>query len=1533
MSEGSIFDEEDRGGGRGRTSPTTSSRSRTPGPVVNRSDPLRPPTRRDPAGSESADLSGLEDALKKMLRDNSGASLVERSLAEASLKEIDEGKTPGWVPDGKLRGNGFGVFDAIGLIPQALQATVQWRLDEEAKVLDTIQEREERTGVVWDPEGPLGDREITPEGEGYKRDGYSIYNYVKLPDWLVPDSKEQMVGSNPIRGRDLAPSIGGDLKVPLLGWNFPDVDSIIGLGIDVFGDPLNGLGKGGVALFGETSDLTIKVARQSKDTNSGLILQQFEKLNLEAQVAMSDSLPNILKAVREGNVSRAVRVARAGTGGFTINDLRSLGVQTNLTYYGKEIAGTESAAAFFGRFAMGVRRPTPGRKASGKASRSGEALARKMEGLKASSVEKYRTDMLSGGVLRGADGSMGTALPRSEWETFTTTQLNREAGNRVNGALMNEMADAARAYIDGTVLAKKIDSVPIDPNLKGKALLRAERKAVESNIPTISDEVINKLRNAGDLTTPENTTTLSGVYDYIGRYLVDKDMLVADMTPTTMKGFVNDETIPIATRMMTGPVVRALKAYDLSAMTKTKIADGVVSHSVNDLVGKGSDGVISRGAGTLRQMLGNVAILQVAESVLVTGRLQLGDALFNAADNMHAVIKNLGLDTAEDYLLKAGSRAFATADEAAIAREEVLDVIRSTKTPGGYDMPVAALQQLARTGSTLNLVENATATRVALAKTAEFYRQSWRSLEKFFDEIAKVGTDLNPKQGGRAFIYVNKQGTEAARRAVTQDPRTVLAKVRALVRNGWHNPDITNSDEVFSMFSSYDRAFLTGVNKKYPDMIREELSELSGWLREVEETASRHQTIDDTLGAGTEAAEFSKAIDTWYQDHTLTVRLFGPEAIDALNGQVVDGVMQPFKSRAAAQAVADRVIDFRVNVHGLPDQFGGMKLSKEGRKAYDDVEGALRGDFDVSELGTENFWVGQMLDSSDFLNRLGRADAGNDSLQMVVDFLSKGNRIFKSQATQQPGFFFRNFGGAAIMNYYRGGVVTEGAGGYRDWSEIWDTVRKAVGDEARNNRAPRTSRFWEEIGGRKSTYAGKEDLEMAQKIAYSGQIQSGGATGDPLDFLYDLDEATMGNKFVRGATQFTDRMGARNEATTVGLQRRMAERNISPQRVGDGTFNRTRYSRYDPEGLSSSARETTETYMRGAQMWSAMKKDGYGLNAALERVASTHFDYWDFTNAGKLAEIFMPFYLFRARMTAASVEMATSTPSMLTHIARLDRAMQEDRVTNPDKPYTIGAGMWRGMSMGIDVSDPRVTGLALPGSILNVFRNRETIGGFTREQVVGAFNPLLGFAYDTVTGGRTEFGELRLDGEEQMELIEGKPGFTPYLLRLAGVGDAAVSVLTEAIGAGERHPIMSMLERTGHFGEMGGELWGTDTGMKVISDMLPLLGQLEGATRLIPGLKGKWTKTEGGLTEAEWNLKVERQAWNSWASWFGFPVEFYSPDQEAGLIRSAQITLDRRNARNKEAWTMREALEKASFQEDAVETHSQRMMLNASFGD
>jgi hypothetical protein len=1487
-----------------------------------------------------------------MLRDDSGASMGERGLAEASLGQIAEGKTPGWVPKGKLKGNGFGLLDASALIPQVIQAMMQSTKDDYDRAHDVAQERELEEGVFGLPEGAttFGDREMTPEGEGYKRDGYSFLNYVNLPegiDGLLPESQRELVGTHPIRGRDLAPSFGGDWKVPIVGWNFPDSDSIIGLFLDSFGDPLNGLGKGGVVLKGldlgagaaaltraEARRVSIKVARQSKGTNAELIVQNWGTLAHDARLAMNDSLPNILKAVREGNVSRAVRVARAGDGGFTITDLRSLGVQTNLTHYGREIAGTESAVNFLGRFALGIRMTKAEREAASTVPRASEALARKMEGLKASAVEKFRTDMLSGGVLRGADGKRGTAAPRSEWETFTTTQLNREAGNRANGALMQEMADVARSYIDGTSLARKVDAVPIDPSLKGRALERAERKAADSNIPRISDEVISALRSGdGEL---KDSVTITGVYDAIGTYTESAGMLVADMTPTTMRGLMNDESVPLGTRMLVGPVVLALKAFDLAAMTDTKIADGVGSHTVDQLVGPG--GVIARGSGTIRQMLNNVAVLQVAESILTTGRLQLGAALFNAADNADAVIRSLGLDTAEDYLLKAGHRSFSSPAEAAAARDEVLDLINSTKSPGGYVIPIAYQQQLARAGSTNNLLENSVADAVSLARTTTVMRSHWDALELFFDEIHRVGTELRPKPGGRAFTNTNKQyGEQAikdARKALTQDPRTVLAKVRKLIRNGWHNPDIVNPDKTFPMFSEYDRAFLAVVSNKYPRMIGDELSELSGWLRDVENAASRFKSFDETLGK--ESAEFSKAIDTWYHQHTLTVRMFGPEAVDALNGQIVDGVLKPFESLAHAQIVADRVIDINVNVHGLTDRFGAKVLSPEARTAYGNIEGALRGKdeaFDFLADGVvDNHWAGAMLDSSEFLNSLGRADAGNDSLQSVIDYLSKYNRVFKSQGTSAPGFFFRNFGGAAIMNYYRGNVVVGGEGGYRDFGEVWDTMRKALRDESQHGLAPRTSRYWEEIGGRKSAYAGPEDLGIAQKVAYSGQIQSGGATGDPLDFAFELDEATIRHQAFRSIAQFTDRYGARNEAATVGLQRRLAEQNFSPRRVGDGTFNRTRYSRYDVDGLSSSARETTETYMRGAQMWSAMKKDGYGLNAALERVASTHFDYWDFANGGKVADIFMPFLLFKARMTAASVDMATQTPGMLTHIARLDRAMQEDRVVDPDRPYTIGAGIWRGMGMGLDVSDPRVTGLSLPSSVWNVYRGDETIGGFTRKEVVASFNPLLGFAYDTITGGRTEFGRLTPDGLEEMELIEGKPGFTPHLLRAAGVADGAISVLTEALGAGERHPLLSALERTGHFGVRGGELWGTDTGMAVIGDILPILGQMERLARQLPWFKGRWNP-DGDMTEAEWDLKVQRQAYNSLAAWTGFQFEFYSPDQEAGLIRSAEIKLELRNRQNQEAWTMREAMNDAEFQEEVMKAHKAKLELDAALGD
>ena len=1261
-------------------------------------------------------------------------------------------------------------------------------------------------------------------------------------------------------------------------------------------------------------DTGMALARAPKTVNIPKAVANFNLLPSAQKAGAEDWFPNVLKALQEGNVNRAVNRAMKGDSGFTLNNLESVGIQTRLTLGGREIPGTRRAVSVLGNFAAGKRT-----NAFARAERAFyhdipgqtvEKAGRAMENMHASGINQLLTRKMdqggqimfdsAGKPLQDAAGNVRSYPSPTAWELYDAERLFREAGVRATGDLMAEGSDAIRHTIrdsDMILLSKQYMALPKDAT---KAEIdKAVREAGDDIAVDLAARIQKQEIVTGEVKFEDSK--IASTVDALIAYTEKQGLTVADLTPGSLLPFTNDVSIAVGDRLMAGAIVWGLKKLDATSLEalpgEATHLDykGRPSHTIRQLIGP--NGSVSDRSSTLREFYNHTAIIETTDAAMQTGRGQLSENLFRATANPHAALASMGFDGTVDHLNLAG-RNIAPEDLLENLKE-TQELIRGTKTPAGTAMPLAFIQVLARAGDFAPVLKGDMAAGTHLIRANNLVRITKLGLDQL--EALEVFTTELGVGGGKAFLNANKkfnqQGVKDADELMSGGaggwkalpkspgenkrwkPATVEAKrleifvrtqVTARIRNGWFNPEHGSKPNAFAMFSNSDRAFLTQVNATYPEMISEELGILRGWLNEWTESADRFKLYDRNMSP--EEAELAKNVDLWAAEATLTVRLFGGEAVDALNATVTDGVMKAL-TREEADLTAGLIMAGRRKRTGVGDFFGELRQTSKGLTAYRGIkDGSYRAEAVFNSKNTETVLAGVLLEASDFLNGLGKLRVGE--LQGAVDYMVRQRRMFSGGASATPGFSGRNAKGGLIMNWLRG-VRPET---YNQYVEHSGVARRAKAEEntfALGLGANGSSPIWEEI-------TDETQRKVVQSIAYSGRTTAGSASGDMMDFQFELDEAALrlrmgktetsrAGRAQASVTRTLDRIGARSEQLIQPPIRRIA---TGGRTSGDG-YSRERFSRNSQGGgLPSAHRETTEELLRGALMYSDMMTQGMSFDAAMADVAVTHFDYWDFTQAGRMADTMMPFYLFRARIAATTLNMIFSTPGMGSQLARLQKANEEDDPYGTgfdDKPYTLGNGILGGYTFVGTVDDPRVAGLETVRSVSRLLDG--DVDEVLKDEFGSKLLPVADYFLARTTDTKSGFGEARQDGSREADQTRYQDGLIPRLAEGVAWTDAKVSLVIEALTGKEIHPIMWLLKLTGNFQIVDGELWSTGMAEEWASDMIPLLGVAETLLNSVPSLRAEYNPNGPFKTREDWERSQTAKAVNALLGGGGVPVE------------------------------------------------------------
>ena len=1482
-------------------------------------------------------LGGLRDSLRKASGDSS-FNEDEKQNALAALDDLDSGGNPfrdrspkSVIEDGEDGGGGF--WSGVG------------------SVLDPVFDTFESVGSVFTSglNVALGDirnrhDEDYDFGARANEQGNFFQRYfagLSIPEFLggefsvggldVGNDSVDVMGSEAfLRDDDL--SWGGDLRLPdfLGGYNMPDLNSMAKFGIDMAFDPLNFLGAPGVKAVGsltrrgkalEKGRTTMRISRQSRSEDISNFVKNYRELP-EAAKGSGDWGENALKALREGGVPTAVKQARAKSHGFTLRNLEDAGVGTKIAFAGREVPGTGALVASKGGFKTGVRttkearQAKEGRAISKAVSNIPERLGRMMDGLATSNVTRAVNKLVG-------DGNMG------ETDIVKQREYFRAAGNMANEALPVAATDYTRAVLSRSKMIRGAVGAKSTRKAENRALNDLTGKAIES-----LDDVAGSAKGLD--------AALSAVISFSQK----NDWKVSDLTIDNVVKIVDSPTVATADALLVPTIVQGLMELDPIALRWMEKGEGVTSFRPSELAGP--NGSLKRNAGTSRQWWNNIAVMKTHDLYEMTGSAQLGDAMYAALRNPKAVVAHFdGVPGSAGALLpdlrnmdpQSVSKAFEAAGKA----------MKNTTTPNGLEMPVEFVQQLMLSMDIGPLARaNVEQMALSLSRTSEVGLKHIEALRKFRDGLSKqdgMGFRMtnkgNNSQGAKDLNDIANSGGRNALKAAKQKRSNITPKqaqkikkaggkeavqreVRRRVREGWYNPDLLRADETFPMFDSNNRAFLAKAQQRYGvDLIEEELKELetwfTGWMDAVPE---QFRKFDEKLSP--EMAATAKAIETHFHNANVKILMYGGEAVDALNSAVSKGGAE-LLTREDWHELARGVVNLRVT-DGIADSFG----SRSWRGGVDKSEDVLgEGSLLTRQQGvaldgsalTTDYWAGAMLETSRFLNGMKRAKVGNELGQKSLDFLSKTMRPFKSQATALPGFHVRNLRGAMMMNFFAG-VRHSGVGGYREFGPLYDISRRAMRDEAVNFAPSGSSPIWDEIGKRKGKFVHTDDTEKMKKIAYSGQLTTSQSGGDLLDQKFAYDEVQLGDSKLDKGLQRATLVGDRISAVTEGGVASLARKATTGLKSGDGVRGKVDDGL---AGLADSTRESIETLMRGSLMWSSMKKDGYGFDAALERVATTHFDYWDMTNAGKIADAMMPFYLFRARMTQTSMNMMMATPGMGAQMERVGGFNKDVDPFGPDQgSYTMGAGSMKGLDFFGKVEDPRTAAFEDPVTLIDNLLEGDA-GGAWRELIAENFGPLIGFGYKTATG------TLSFDGDpviERHENVQYQDGLIPRLAETFGWADEKVAAITGVVGSD--HPFVSLLKVTGNVQIVGDNVYMTRNGADLISDWIPFLGAAEALALKSPLFKGE-IDPDNKMTEEEYGMQISRKVWNRVFSATGVPATLVDESQRVRVMKNAKFDLDQ-YLRQRGGGAVAEDHAGDSFLQ-SMEMYSERLKLAMSSSD
>ena len=1140
-------------------------------------------------------------------------------------------------------------------------------------------------------------------------------------------------------------------------------------------------------------------------------------------------------------------------------------------------------------------------------------------------------------------------LKDTPWDQ--STKLGRQAIKELDRNIASTISGSAK--VRGFIEAAEAGLKPaVGSKVRGIAkLVREERSSAETH-RSMMENIVAFAHERG-LSIREMTP------ETMKDFIVDGTRAnVLDIDPAKALGR-EVQTIPLDQRLMTGLYVNALQKLDGLTMDAVErgvyqaaeLVEGAARGSFTPAALVGSETVVAGGVRgalinehrTLRDFISNVAVMEKASEAFRTGSMDAMDSVWRFTRSTAEALDAQGFKPGSWLNTDLGVPGYFTKAETA----EAVRRLQNVMTAEGRTIPIEIQQQLAQIWSPEMMTKlnagDMEDVALSLWRVADIGTRSRDRLRPFIDDIiksAETNADL-PFAGQKRSVANLVKETEEAIAAtsslkagpitIKEAPKETIERVRQRVadalNNSWWNPRLLNEDDLgpeqfFNLFTKrqradmhvlarYKPANLDTKNQAFFDLeefapvnsLRAEFEKLDQWMVDWTTTAQRGFELYD-IHLPADMARFAKSLDTWYYNAQMRLQKFGGDAWDSVERAAAGGMDSNPRPELTAlrgsgsgltEDEARSLIRSTMNLsydHLKDDAQRGTVLAG-GRSVADlppaDFFGGINASSKISESATGEIaqqWSEELLEVSNFISSLSRAHFG--TFQPLVDLLARTRRLWSSQITALPGFSSNNAKGALIMNHLRG-VRTTGPGGYREWKTNYDFMRAALAQEADGALRNKASPLWEKIGA--------EDLDIMQQIGYSGQITASQGAG-MLDQIFSPFEVSMG-RFGRRPLELMENLGARSEAATVPITRWLAERDTLLPKWTANSF------RNNAAGLQASTRETTEGYLRGALIFSLMKKDGMSLDAALSVVARTHFDYWDFTNVGRLVNEFMPFWLFRTRMAQTTIEMMASTPGMINQIGYLK---QQDGEGDPfgwgsaEGPYVVGATFnpASAFSYAFSVMDPREAGLEDIYKIANsgILEDPLDVMGWGQEildeNVRGNLSTLPSFFTDILTNTRSGPSGSYIDEER---LVRYNGGLVARLAREFDALDERAEAIANYLYLPDPPDLVNILKLTGHVTRREGQLYITQIGEDALTDFVPIIGKAE--QMLAFALQAE-RNPNNPLSEKELSDRAKRQSWNAFSSNFGFVIRLTSPDQR-------YVGLKAINDEFEELWEARQA--------------------------
>ena len=1285
-------------------------------------------------------------------------------------------------------------------------------------------------------------------------------------------------GSDPVSGRDLfwdkdyqadglaATGFAGEDSsfnipdwIPVLPDRLPtpDIDTVMGLGAEIALDPLTYVRGPGIIdeATGLASIGSVRGGRagHALRLNTMLRSDKYKDLSMDVKNAVQDS-------VERGGLTTLVRDANRSTlEGFDVDLLDSLGVQRGLNVRGLTVPKTEGFVELMGALKRGPLKEKAWTRAFDGLGDgiSQSAVASFVKSLDADKVAKFtpfeqvglrdvitRSSLVQRQGLALSADLIGMFSEKYDLIADISEESLRDAIEVVSkstGDVGQASSEFTAAVVDLVAFAAESDLTVQDlvrglDEFAGEYVTEAgERLPSPMGNPRGSDpsglglvQNSRQFGNGGGAVSPlakfiastDNATTSRVLAPGIAWALVNLDAHAARLLPSL------DESASLKPWQYLG--ADTLKNYD----------EDLAERLAQLQPGLRGSGIVGRGFGSLRQLWGNVAVIQTLDKAADFGSEGLKSSFRKLADEQ---------DVMNDLINKFGLQDFGPVDVLTRGLDEItgssksfLDQIRINDGEDVLsDAGTGVAQQF---DNYINWVRTENFENLAMGDVTRPLARIEAVVETGQRHARALKNILNDLRNGKAIKALDHQynNLNFKRAEDMFKEGTLFDEVDRIIAETWYKPDLTGPNVSSARaFDTRDRAVLQFAYQKPggAQRIDDKLDELTHWIDEWTNVAQN--TFDQyARHYRPEVAEQMRKIDTIFYNELIEHSVFGGAVQHILRDSTVATNRVSSLTREELTMLGEKVMDYHFSLEGVTDFFGGA-----------------------------TGWADTMLESSRFLNRLNKASLGEIGPDKLLGVLAKGNRtFFRNQATSGPGFMQRNSSGAFRVNFLNG-VRTLGVGGYREFGPVYNTSRAALRDEAINLMRPRTSNLWDDID--------PDMLDQAHELAYSGVLISQSTATDTLDRAFEAQERSIGGGEEPG---LIGRAASANANALARVQGTIEQPYTSlvqtmtqgPGKIGNGRLgaNAAQITAGNSlDGLKAATKQELESYFRGALAWSTMRKGGTIADGMLA-VSRNHFDYWDLTKSGQVIDELMPFFLFRGRMTRLTFETGMSSPGVIVQNERFRESSRErDPLGAGQFPrYTFGLGGYKGISFEFDPADP-IDDVGM--NTLKSFGNFVSAPGrnldeFVQRELIDPLSPIIPWQQMLNIAGRGD-GYYEED-LKPVAMMDGIPG----------------SVMNTAV---KIPGVKTLLEAGGLIDTRDGELFSTPGAMNYFTEILPLLAVTEKigeGSGFFQGLEEDFgdNPTEAQLKSLEVDqIKRERQMFNVLFSFAGFPFEIISPDQ------------------------------------------------------